>query len=84
MSQLRARLGDDAANPGLHFLNGEAVTIGGVRIYGCTWYSGLWGANDPKAKYAVRRYIMDFRAPRVHQSHRTVSGPHRCRVVNDI
>lgn len=30
------------ATPGLHFLNGAAVTIDGVRLYGCTWYSGLW------------------------------------------
>ena len=49
--------------PGLHFLNGEAVTIGGVRIYGCTWYSSLWGANDPRANAAIGRYISDFRPP---------------------
>ena len=49
--------------PGFHFLNGAAVTIDGVRFYGCTWYSGLWGDTDPKAVAAVGRYITDFRAP---------------------
>lgn len=28
------------ATPGLHFLNRSAATIGGVRLWGCTWYSG--------------------------------------------
>ena len=31
--------------PDLHFLNGTPVTIDGVRFYGCTWYSGLWGVS---------------------------------------
>ena len=49
--------------PGLQFLNAAAVTIGGVRFYGCTWYSGLWGDADPRAATAIGRYILDFRAP---------------------
>lgn len=49
--------------PGLHFLNGDAVTIDGVRLYGCTWYSDLRGDDEPKAAAATARYIADFRAP---------------------
>ena len=51
------------ATPGLHLLNGTAVTIDGVRFYGCTWYSGLWGDTDPGAAGAVARHITDFRSP---------------------
>ena len=49
--------------PGLHFLNGQAATIDGVRFYGCPWYSGLWGDDEPKAAAAIGRYVTDFRAP---------------------
>ena len=48
---------------GLHFLSGNVATIDGVRIYGCTWYSDLWGHDDPRTAAAVARYIADFRAP---------------------
>ena len=50
--------------PGLHFLNGKAVTIDEVRFYGCTWYSNLWGATGRKTQTAISRYITDFRPPR--------------------
>ena len=50
-------------SPGLHFLSGQAATIDGVRFYGCTWYSGLWGDDEPKAAAAIERSITDFRAP---------------------
>ena len=49
--------------PGLHFLNGTAVTIDGVRLYGCTWYSGLWGDAEPGVRTAVARCITDFQPP---------------------
>ena len=49
--------------PGLHFLSGQAAAINGVRLYGCTWYSGLWGDDEPKAAAAIERCITDFRAP---------------------
>ena len=51
------------ATPGLHFLNGAAVTINEVRFYGCAWYSGLWGNDDPRAAAVVARCINDFRSP---------------------
>ena len=34
-----------------------------MRFYGCTWYSGLWGDEEPKAAAAIGRYVTDFRAP---------------------
>lgn len=49
--------------PGLYFLNQKAVTIEGIRFYGCTWYSGLWGDDEPEAAAAIARYITDFRTP---------------------
>ena len=49
--------------PGLHFLNGTAVTIDGVRFYGCTWYSGLWGDTDPTPRAVIGHCITDFQSP---------------------
>ena len=49
--------------PGLHFLNAAAVTIDGVRFYGCTWYSGLWGDTDPTPAAVIGHCITDFQAP---------------------
>ena len=47
----------------LHFLNGTPVTIDGVRFYGCTWYSGLWGDADPTPRAVIGHCITDFQAP---------------------
>ena len=49
--------------PGLHFLNGAAIAIDGVRFYGCTWYSGLWGDTDPTPRAVIGHRVSDFQAP---------------------
>lgn len=49
-------------NPGLHYLIGEAVTIGGVRFWGAPWYSDLFGKRDRSYLSNVEFAISDFSA----------------------
>ena len=49
-----------AEHPGLHYLTGAGVEIGGLRFYGLPWYSDLWGTTDPWDLQAVHHAINDF------------------------
>ena len=46
--------------PNLHYLNGEGVTIDGIRFWGAAWYSDLRGRRDPVYLRIVEASIKDF------------------------
>ena len=46
--------------PNLHYLNGEGVTIDGIRFWGAAWYSDLRGRRDPVYLQIVEASIKDF------------------------
>ena len=50
--------------PGLSFLSGDLCEVAGLRIYGCTWYSGLWPATSTHDRATIAARVNDFRMPR--------------------
>ena len=52
-----------AANlPGLHYLAGDAVVIGGARFWGAPWYSDLFGRRDASHLNWINGVVTDFQA----------------------
>ena len=52
------------ALPGLHLLSADLCEVAGLRIYGCTWYSGLWPATSTYDRATIAAHVSDFRLPR--------------------
>lgn len=46
--------------PDLHYVDGDSVTIEGVRFWGAAWYSDLRGRRDPGQLHMVENSVMDF------------------------
>ena len=46
--------------PDLYYLNGDGVTINGVRFWGAPWYSDLRGRRDPVYLRIIEASIKDF------------------------
>ena len=52
-----------AEHPDLHYLIGAGVEIDGVRFFGASWYSDLWGTTDPWDLATTHNGISDFWSP---------------------
>lgn len=48
--------------PGLHYLAGDAVEIGGARFWGAPWYSDLFGRRDASHLDWINGVVTDFEA----------------------
>ncbi len=73
LPRLTDRLRWQAGERGIHFLEGDAVEIGGVRFLGCTLWSDFEVTGDPVVAAATAAAVMaDYRKIRVSPEYRRV------------
>lgn len=51
-----------AGLPGLHYLAGDAIEIGGARFWGAPWHSDLFGRRDASHLDWINGVVTDFQA----------------------
>ena len=63
------------AHSGLHYLTGDAISLGGLRFWGGPWYSDLFGRRDREYLNDVEHLLNDF-SPRYNDSGRWTIARH--------